>query len=281
MADNNIYPTMTTGRTAIGVKNYMAAILNNSNYTADLTLTLNSFYGVKANEAPEPNTVPKLGWFGIGINGHYNINDENKTVARPVKSDNLNLYEPIPFVCVPIDEDKVDYRLKYRMRRIFSIGAVQYVAYYLKPIELIDASVSIVRIDPNTQKEIAYELNPDNLRPTPPLPQTTGTITGTNTDIQVKQRFLLPISGSEIANPVSVLYNGDMAKARLSEYGLFTGQEKTVTGYDSNNIAFQYNEVICAQLSYHTCTDGMSGSDPSSVLNRTITMSGGNLLTLG
>lgn len=274
---NNLYPTMVTGRTAIGLDNHMCAIVHGSIYIPKLNTTLNSLYQVVAGDSPV--NVPKLGWFGIGINGHLNINDENKTVARTIKPDNLNLYTHIPFVMVPLDEDKSEYRIKYRMRRVFTYNSIMYVAYYLKPIELIDSSVRIVRIDPNTQKEIVYELDPANLRPVAPGPQTTGTI-GSSSEIQVNQRLLLPISGSEVAGPVSVLYDGDMARARLSEYGLYTGEEKSVVGYDSNNTPFQYTEVVCAQLSYHTCTSGMDGSQASSVLNRVITLSGGNLLTL-
>lgn len=277
MAEGNVFPTMVTGRTAIGLENHMCAIINNSVYIPKLNTTLNALYDVCASESPK--NVPKLGWFGIGINGHKNIDDENTTAARTIKADNLNIYEQIPFVLVPLDEDKNDYRLKYRMRRLFSIGSVMYVAYYLKPFELVDTSVRIVRIDPNTNKEVVYELNPDNLRPVPPNPETTGTI-GSSSEIQVNQRFLLPISGSEVAGPVATLYNGNLAKARLSEYGLYTGEEKVVTGYDYNNVPFQYTEVVCAQLSYHTCTSGMDASQSSSVLNRLITMSGGNLLTM-
>lgn len=279
MSNGNIYPTMVTGRTAIGLENHVNAILKGSTYVPKLNCTLNALYNVVANEAPTAGTVPKLGWFGIGINGHENINDNNSTAARAVLADSLNIYRHIPFVLVPLNEDKQEYRLKYRMRALTTINSISYVAYYLKPFVLIDASVKIVRIDPNTQKEIVYELNPDNLRPTPPSPQTSNTI-GSSTEIQVSQQFSLPISGSEVAGPVSVLYDGDLTVARLSEYGLYTGEEKIVTGYDSNNVAFQYPEVVCAQLSWHTCTSGTDASQASSVLNRVITMSGGSLLTM-
>lgn len=279
MATGDIYPTMVTGRTAIGLDNHVNAILHGSTYIPKLNCTLNSLYDVSAGEAPTAGTVPKVGWFGIGINGHQNITDKNSTAARPVKADNLNLYTHIPFVLVPLNEDKQEYRLKYRMRAIVNINSTMHVAYYLKPFELYDASVRIVRIDPNTQKEIVYELNPDNLRPVAPSPQTSDVV-GATTEIQVYQRFTLPISGSEVAYPVAALYDGDLTMARLSEYGLYTGEEKVVTGYDSNNTAFQYTEVICAQLAWHTCTSGTDASQASSVLNRMITMSGGNLLTM-
>ena len=265
-------------KTILGIKNEIASVLENSNYEADLSTTLNSKYGVFPNE--QPTTVPKLGWFGIGINGHYNVNDLNVSQARVPDMRNMDLYEPIPFVCVPLDEDKSDYRLKYRMRRVATIGSIQYVMYYLKPIQLVNSSVRIVRVDPNNQQEIDYELDTSFLYPTPPLPQTSGVIEGTSSEIQVSQKFMLPIKGAEICDPVAVLKDGDLRYARLSEYGLYTGEEKQLTGYTSDNTAFQYTEVVCAQLSVHTTTTGMDGSNPSNVLDRVVTMSGGNVATL-
>lgn len=271
-------------KTIIGIKNEIAANLAFGNYEADLNTTLNAKYNIFPNEKPTDNEgniiVPKLGWFGIGINGHYNVNDLNASQARIASMTNMDLYTPIPFVCVPIEADELSYRTKYRMRVIQNIGGIQYVMYYLKPIQMVDSSVRIVRVDPNNQKEYVYELNTSNLHPIPPTPQTTGTIEGTSAEIQVSQKFLLPIKGEEVCNPVNVLYDGDLRLARLSEYGLYTGIEKVVTGYDASSSAFNYTEVICAQLSVHTTTIGMDGSNPSNVLDRVVTITGGNVATL-
>lgn len=265
-------------KTVIGIKNEIAAVLNNSTYSADLETTLNSKYNVFPRE--KPTSVPRLGWFGIGINGHYNVNDENVSQARIPAMTNMDLYSPIPFIAVPLDEDKPDYRTRYRMRTVRNVNGISYVMYYLKPISLVDSAVRIVRIDPITQKEIEYELDTSNLNPIPPIPQTSGIIEGTSAEIQVSQKFMLPIKGSEVCDPVGVLYEGDLRRARLSEYGLYTGEERVLTGYTANNVAFQYNEVVCAQLAVHTTTIGMDGTNSSSVLDRVVTMTGGNVATL-
>lgn len=265
-------------KTIIGIKNEIASNLAFGDYVPDLSTTLNSKYNTFPNE--RPTIVPKIGWFGIGINGHYNVNDMNASQARIASMTNMDLYTPIPFICVPLDEEKDEYRTKYRMRVVQNIGSIQFVMYYLKPIELIDSNVRIVRIDPNNQREYIYELDSANLHPTPPEPQTTGLIEGVSAEIQVSQRFLLPIRGYEVSQPVSVLYDGDLRLARLSEYGLYTGQEMQKTGYDANSLPFQYTEVICAQLAVHTTTIGMDGSNESNVLDRVVTMTGGNVATL-
>lgn len=272
-------------KTILGIKNEIASVLNGANYEPDLSATLNAKYNLFPTTKPSTDaagnvTVPKLGWFGIGINGHYNVTDDNISQARVPKMTNMDIYEPIPFVCVPLDEDLPDYRVKYRMRVIRNVGSIQYVMYYLKPIQLVDSVVQIVRIDPNTQREIAYELDTANLHPIPPVPQTSGVIEGTSAEIQVSQKFMLPISGSEVCDPVSVLYEGDLRRARLSEYGLYTGQEQTMVGYDANGVSFNYNEVICCHLAVHTTTLGMDGSNASNVLDRVVTMTGGNVATL-
>ena len=265
-------------KTIIGIKNEIAANLAFGTYEADLSTTLNAKYNTFPNE--KPKSVPKLGWFGIGINGHYNVNDLNASQARIASMTNMDLYTPIPFVCLPLDEDKAEFRTKYRMRVVQNIGNIQYVMYYLKPIEMIDSSVRIVRVDPNNQREYLYELDTSNLHPTPPQPQTTGTIEGTSAEIQVSQKFLLPIKGYEVCDPVSRLYDGDLRLARLSEYGLYTGEERRLTGYTAESTAFEYMEVICAQLAVHTTTIGMDGSNSSNILDRVVTMTGGNVATL-
>lgn len=266
-----------TVKTILGMKNELSALLPSS-YTPDLTCTLNAKYRVFNTEAPV--NVPILRYFGIGINGHYNVTDTNLSEARIPEMTNMDLYSPIPFICIPLTEDKEAYYKYYRMRVIENINSIPYVKYYLKPIQLQDTSVRIYRTDPVSKQEIVYELNPTNLHPVPKVPNTSGVISGTSTEINVAQRFLLPISGKEVSDVVNVIYDGDLRYAKLSEYGIYCGEERRVEGYDANNQVFTYTEAICAQLATHTCTIGTEATHPSAVLDRLISVSGGNVAML-
>ena len=266
-----------TVKTVLGMKNELSALLPNT-YNPDLSCTLNAKYGVFNTEAPA--NVPIIRYFGIGINGHYNVTDTNLSEARIPSMTNMDLFTPIPFICVPLTEDKSSYYTNYRMRVIQNIGGTPYVYYYLKKIQLHDTEVKLRRIDPITKKEVIYELDASNLYPVPPIPMTTGVITGTSTEINVSQKFILPISGAEVSEVVNVIYNGDLRYAKVSEYGLYTGEERRVDGYDAMSQAFKYTEAICVQLATHTCTIGTEATHPSAVLDRIIVVSGGNIAVL-
>ena len=102
-----------------------------ASYTFRPETTLNHKYGVQ--NRVNPDMVPSLGYFGIGIGGCYNANDGFLVTAHDPKAIEMDLYQPIPFRCVPVDEDLSDAERKfYRMRVRKDINGQAYFCYYLR-----------------------------------------------------------------------------------------------------------------------------------------------------
>lgn len=214
--------------------------------------TLNRLLNVLPDETGA-GADPKIRYFGVGINGCYNVDDTNLQAAyNPARTD-MNLYNLIPIRCRPVDEDlSAAERANYRMRVRKTLGdGNEYYLYYLKVINFNDTDISYKRINPLTGKEEGYELSPDYLNPTPVKPTTDTTIETSSDNVVAYCDVGLSVSGSEILEYINVAYEGDTRYARISEIGFFTGIEAEVTKYGTT-----YNESIYTMLYNHLTWTG-------------------------
>ena len=219
--------------------------------------TINTLYNVFPNKNDIVQSAPPLQYFGIGINGFYNTGDKIQGTPYQPKAREAGLYQPIPFRCVPIDQDlSAAERTNYRMRVEQSFNGNRYWCYYLKKLEAVDNSTRVVRIDPVTGEEAPYEFSTDYLTPTPVKPSVSGEAEGDVTEIVVTKRVRAVVTGSEVYEAINVMFEGDLTYAKISEWGLFTGVDATVTGYDAAGASFNYTEAIYAQLAYKLCNTG-------------------------
>lgn len=247
-------------------------------YTLFPQTTLNTLYNTYPN-ITDITSPPTIGYFGLGIGGFFNIGDKTEASPYQPKKDDLGLYKPIPIRCVPIDEDlDTTTRSQYRMRVRQTFNGQQYWCYYLKKIEILDNTARIVRIDPITKKEIEYEMTQDQLTPKPTIPTTSGAQEGAITEVVVTKRVKCAWVGSEVYEGISAIYNGDLRYAKISEYGIFSGDDRIVEGYASDGTSFRYTESIYTQLQYHICNLG--SVVPSADYNgtRIISLGSGSLL---
>lgn len=219
--------------------------------------TINSKYNVYHNLIPEEMPVPKIMYFGLGINGFYNIDDGNMSAPYHPAADELDLYEPIPLRCVPVNNDLSDAeRGLYRMRVEKTFNGERYYCYYLKKITLIDNSVLLTRINPIKKTEEPFELDPSKLVPIPTIPTTSGEVEGTITQINASLKLGINWVGSEVLEAINVIYGGDMRRAKISEVGIYSGIDYEVTGYNATNSEIHYTEAIYTQLAYKICNIG-------------------------
>lgn len=240
--------------------------------------TLNHKYN-KYNAITDILDAPGIAYFGIGINGFYNTGDRIQGTPYQPKSNEMDLYQPIPFRCVPIEEDlSTAERLNYRMRVQQTFGGQSYWCYYLKALNQIDNSVSIVRIDPTTGMEQPYEINPANLTPKPSETNVSGVTSGAITEVMVTKRVRAALSGAEVYEAINVIYEGDLTMALVSEWGLYTGVDRTVDGYDAAGVSFRYTEAIYTQLAYKLCNIGSVVNAASWDGNRIFTFGNGKLI---
>ena len=111
-----------------------------------------------------PANQPTLKYFGVGINGFYNINDSNLAQPYQPSEENMDLYAPIPFRCVPVADDlDAETRALYRMRTRETIGGDDYFCYWLKMITFPNPAIDVVRVDLITGEETPYVFDNTNL----------------------------------------------------------------------------------------------------------------------
>lgn len=209
--------------------------------------TLNSLLNVFPDELGD-NATPKLKYFGVGINGCYNVDDTNLQAAYNPSRTDMNLYKLIPIRCRPVDEDlsaaeRANYRL--RVRRTLSDGN-EYYLYYLKVINYSDTDIKYKRINPASGAEESYELNPDYLRPTPVKPTTDTTVETTAESVVAYCDVSLDLVSDEILEYINVEYGGDTRYARVSEIGFFSGIDAEVSKYGTT-----YTESLYTMLYNH------------------------------
>jgi len=236
------------------------------------TSTINSKRGILSQT--EPVSIPKFRYFGIGVKGFKNLNDAQSSAPFIPSSANLDLYQPIPFRCVPVDEDlSALERAQYRMRVPMVINGENYYGYYLKLLEILDAEVKIIQTDITTGVQTELEgFTVGNLNPVPTITTAEGAAVATS-EISVSITANMQITGAEVHESVIAVFNGDLLKARISEIGIYSGEDLPA---QNDGQGGTYTEAIYTQLGYHYCNLGNDFSDSSKIDNIGLRISSAN-----
>lgn len=258
-------PIYQVTKTILGKQNDLELELNLTP-AYDTQSTLNAKYSVYPTQ--KPATHPTVKYFGIGINGRFNVDTTNLTQPRQPLATNMDIYTPIPFRAVPVANDlDATERALYRMRVVRSIGGVQYALYYLKLITQTDTSVELSVLNSTSDSQQTYTLDYSNLTPTPPTTTIDSTTTAVAGEINVMAATAFPVTGAEVIEAINVLYGGDLRYAFISEVGIYSGTDATVQTTDSSGNAFTYTESIMTQLDTHYCFNGTDMSSPTASYN--------------
>lgn len=286
--------------TLLGMVNQFHGLAGLS-YVNRTDTTINTKRGVFASMAPDNPALanddpPKMKYFGIGINGYYNVDDGVLSQPYYPLATNMDIYQPIPMRIVLASEEKTAISAaalaKLRMRTELTVEGVDYVAYWLKLIDFQDSEVQIEQIAPDgTQDD--YVFDPTNLNPTPSKLTTPDLLETDGTSIQVSIEGHCSIRGDvdttvggddscSVREAINVLHDGDMRLARISEFGFYTGKDYHSDGdftyTDSTPVV--YDEAIYTQLAAHRCTNGTDLADPSSTHTEKIVFKNGSLVLL-
>lgn len=279
MATSKKFPELTV-KTTIGEINSVESRVPGT-YPIYPTTTLNTKYNVYPNLTDGILSAPPINCFGIGIRGFYNVGDQTQCKPYQPKPEECDLYYPIPFRIVPLDEDlSAAERNQYRMRVEKTINGNRYMCYYLKRLELLDHSAAVVRIDPTSGQELPYEFSSDFLNPTPTIAEDSGVLDGTVTETVVYKRLRATITGAEVYEAINVLFDGDLTMAKISEWGLYSSMDQVVVGYDAANVSFNYTEAIYSQLNYKLCNTGTGIQSAKYRGSRIFTIGNGRALTV-
>lgn len=212
----------------------------------DKGTTLNTKFGVFPNRDPANPLYTK--YFCMGNGGRLN-DAGNLASAQPVLGTNMALYNMLPFRAVPLETPlKEDERANYAMRQIRAINGVDYELWYLKRIDFSQDQVQYNRTDPVSGSVTSYEIDYSNLSPVAPVADDNGIITDVADQVSVILPGLLTITGEEVLEATSVLHDGDMRYAVISEIGFVSASTEAVTVADVNSNPFSYDEAILAQM---------------------------------
>ena len=264
MATETVLRSSGVYTTVLGALNQFQAFTNLP-YSAMVNTTLNKKYTdatwVNHNytklwfESGAPVTTPCLQYFGIGTRGYKNIDLEQSAIPFPGDSRMMDLYSPIPFRCVPLDEEDTRItaaeRAKYRMRVVANFNGITYVMYYLKLIEF-GSAVEVIKRDADGT-ESAYSLDASWLNPNPPdLNEISGSIDTNVNRIVVRASGVCRVTHDELAEAVSVIHNGDSSFYRISEIGYYTGCDISLNEdramVDDDDSSAKYKEATYVQL---------------------------------
>lgn len=266
------FATSKVVTTELGRINQLAGSVGVTSLPVYMGATLNSKYDVL--KSVTPTEIPKIRYFGIGIKGFANVSTE-KNIAQPYqpKSTNMDLYEPIPFRCVKTPLDK-ETAAQYRMVTTKVINGETYFLYYLKLLDF-SAGIQFTRLSTDGVSS-TNTLNTANLFPSP------SAINGSDVDSDTSRSVASItatriITGAEVVEAINILYNGDLRRARISEFGLYSGVEARSS---RSGIDYEYDEAAYVQLASHQCCIGYDCSNVNTRIEERCVISGGELINI-
>ena len=217
--------------------------------------TLNQKFNLFAEQVPATNEYPKLGYIGIGNKGTtYELVSGNYllTTGIPHLARHASNYNFIPFLIRPIADDiSAQERLKYRLRVPTTIAGVQYVAYYLRTLNLTNVipTVELRNVNDGVITNTPFTPSLSDLSPEHPV-LSNPDLNNPNGDYLVstaKITFLLDQEDIiNIMEACEILY-GDPRYAVINEICLVTGIDKIQSGIFGGTSS-NYTDVIAAQV---------------------------------
>lgn len=217
--------------------------------------TLNQKFNLFPNEVPAINQYPSLGYVGIGNKGaSYEMTSSGYVLTTPVPhlARDASLYNFIPFVVRPDTNDlSATERLLYRMRVPLSIGGVNYVAYYLKALDLttLVPTVELRNVNNGLITTTSFDPTISDLSPVAPVIATSN-LNNPNGDYLVSTaKVMMTLSQQDVTNIIdgcNILF-GDARYAVINEIALCTGIDKIVQG-TFGNVTSNYTDTIATQV---------------------------------
>lgn len=223
--------------------------------------TLNEKKGVLAGVYPPANQLPKIGWLAIGNQGHRGVNEgvQSWNTGRQHRPSDAAPFNMLPFHLRPLNNDLPQaQRAMYGLRKVEQYGGIDYVAYYLKKLDMSNVRPAMVIIERINGVENIRPFVPSssNLNPTPvdlapeEVLSANGQKLGTRSVIPV---ILSVTEIQAIIDACRIMYDNAML-AEISEMCLVSGVEYITQGTATGGGVIEYTEVIAAQVCSHLIT---------------------------
>jgi hypothetical protein len=221
--------------------------------------TLNEKFNIFPDLRPDNNAVPSVRYYCIGIGGHRSmVGADGRTFISPIqhRPDDAALFDHIPFIVREPDEDlTTEQRRKYALRKQITVRGSNYIAYYLKRLDLDEVvpSMKLNTVIDGTTTTIPFVPTSANLNPIAPAIPNGGVITANGEYLSASGLVTLSFSAEEVAelvNVAKVIFDNELY-AIISEIGIVAGEDKVVTVTTSNNTTLNYTEVVSATVVTH------------------------------
>lgn len=241
-------------RTVIGAQLQTAQLLGLPLIVPDHT-TLNEKFNIHNNQSLADTDRPTVKYVTIGNGGHKaEIGGDgfSKIIPVPHRPKDTALYNHLPFVLRRIDNDLTPVeRAKYRLRRQEIHDGVNYIAYYLKVLDLTNTvpQLELRTVDAGVVTAVPFTPSNADLNPSKPN-VTSGTVLTTSGDyIAATAKVPFVMTETDISEFVEVcnIIHGDPGYAFISEVGLCSGVDKVLTG-DFGGVSSSYTDAIAVQI---------------------------------
>ena len=230
----------------------------NLEYEIPENTTLNEKFGIEPMTRPPEDKYPILKYLAVGNQGHQLVEGAEGipyTAPKRHAATDAACFNHIPLVLRPLSDDlPSDRRARYALRRQEEHNGTNYIAYYLKRIDLEDLEIEMHRTYIDDGEQITEKFTPseDNLNPDPIEPISQDQIVSASGEY-VSASATVSVSFDEfdveeLKNVAEVLY-GSSQYAVISEIALCTGRDHTSTGPGPGGGEIDYQEAIGVQVS--------------------------------
>lgn len=245
-------------------------------YTPVANTTLNELFAVQAGVAPDPGQTPNMQYLAIGNGGHIAGNTADGLSFPQLVNHSPRdcaLINHLPFVLrLPTDDLTGSQQAGYALRVPRTINGVNYIAYYLRKIDLTTVTVDL--LDNNVQNGVTSSTpwvpTTANLHPQPTIPSSTGAVQTSGEYVSVRAVVKVPFASTDIAeltNVATILY-GTSDLAIISEAALVAGFPKLISAQQQGGGTLTYTEAVAA-----TVCSSMSAYYHLPSLNQQLTLS--------
>lgn len=226
-------------------------------YAPQESSTLNEKFDIEP-DVDLAGTIPHVKYFCIGNGGHRVIQGADSIpYTSPVnhRASDAALFNHLPFVLREVGDDlTLDQRERYALRRKETINGVNYIAYYLKRMNLaaVQLEMQHTNVVDGNSTTVDFTASNSNLNPEHPQLPNDGVITTDGN--YLTSSAIVPVlfdedDVAELVNVARILYDNEQ-RAAISEIGLCSGVDKTVTA-DSPSGQFNYREAVGVQIATH------------------------------
>lgn len=224
----------------------------------DTNSSINERLSIMASERPTINERIKMGVLVVGNRGHRNVQGTGgiaKTSIIDHMANHASLYNHMPFCVRRADNDiSISQQARYALRKEQLIDGVNHYLYYgyRLNVSAADITVQLLKVTKENGQEIIEQFIPgqNDLAPVPVELPTSGAVTTSN--VQLRARAMLQVRFTkndieEYVNGAKILYGGDEGYAIMSEFGLCTQADRTISVPSTAGVV-QFKESIGTQV---------------------------------